>query len=253
MTAVRSPLPPAPSLPRVVGLHAVSALKSLLSKRSWPALATVALLTALTALIASYSVEDRLAATDFFGSFGRVVVALLGIGYGASGVRAQADRGAVTLFLLKPRGAIGWPLGTWLAPVTVLGTVGLGAAGLALAAQALVAMPPDTALLLPTLLSGAACAGCWTTIGMAAAALSPKGAALCAVWLFIGDMMLSRWIELLAWLTPGPALSTLAQYPPDSMLLARGSGEALAQLAVILLAGGAVFVWRVWRDPPASW
>lgn len=249
MAVVRAPR--APSLAVAVGLHAQEALRSMWSaRRLWPAIALLFLLALITALLARYAPEDGLAATEFFGSFGVTAIALTGIGYGSSAVRGAVDRGALSLYLLRPRGTLAWPLGQWLATASSVAAIGGVSAGLVFVAAALASVTPESGLLLPMLLCGALAGLGWTSVAMFCASFSRRGATLAVVWYVVVDLQLSRFIDGLAWLTPGPALRALLALPPSHQLLVTDGWAAVGQLLLIGLAAGALCTWRISRDEP---
>jgi hypothetical protein len=243
--------PVAPSLAQATLLHAEAQVHQLAKpRRAWPMLVVVLSLAVLGGLLASYSPHDRLAATDFFSSFGLTLIALVSIGYGASSVRGAAERGALSLYLLRPRGWLAWPLGTWLGTVCMIGAASVAAALLTLAAATVGALAPDSAHVLPITAAALLAGVGWSSIAMAVSAVWSRGAALCVVWLLVCDMGLSKLIDSLAYITPGPALSVVAQLPPEHLWLAAGSASAIAQLFAIPLVALATLIWRFHADPP---
>lgn len=243
----------APSLHQVVRLHALRQLGLLIRPAQiWPLLATFGALVVLTGLSARYNLEDRRAAIDLFNGLGVTLVTLLAIGYGTSAVRAASTQGAFSLYLLRPRGSFGWPVGTFCATG---GLLGLGAAVTAASVwgtAAVVAMQPELGHLLPMTASAGLTALAWTAIAMAVAAFSQRGPVWCVLWWVVIDQGMARAVDSLAWITPGPASAALSVLPEDPAIVAAGAGMACLQLLAVTLVALVLFQRRVHRTPPTK-
>ncbi len=243
--------PAPPSLVRAVTLHAQDQLLELLRlQRIWPAAALLSLLTVVSGFQARAAPGDKLAAVDFFASFAMPLLTMMAIGYGAASIRNSGDRGAATLYLLRPRGSLAWPLGTWLANVTVVcGACIVAVASTLLAAT--ISVTPQWGHVVPMVVAATLNGMVWTTIAMAAASFFARGAAVCVLWLVVGDSWLAKGLDSVAAITPGPALKQLINLPPEHLLLSSNSPAAAAQIVVITAVALGVLIWRIDRTPPS--
>ncbi len=242
MSRIAASPPATPSLPATIVLHALTEARRLLRLRTaWPALAIVALTATLGVLVAYRRIPDLLAVPDFFGNIGLPAIALLGIGYGTSSLRGDAERGALSLFLLRPGGAIALPLGRAIAVLTAMSLCGMALAGALAGGAAALAISPPEGQVITMLLTGALAGTCYSAVAMLLATIFKRATAAAIAWLVVVDMMIASGSETVALISPGPHLGAMLERAYDMPLYGDGSGDLwLATLHVLAIAMVAV-------------
>jgi len=234
-----SALPTPPGLVAAVALHAQLHLqRTLRPRRVWPALLLVALVIAAAGGIARVSAGEPRALLTFLSTLGVRAIGLIALGFGTRALRADADHGALSAFLLRPRAAVALPLGRFLATsFIVAGFAVLLVAGVQAVAFA-VALPvpwPQLPFLLVGLFLGSVA---YTALFLFFAAMVRPAAALGLGWLVMIDLGLGSVSGLLGRLTPGPSVATIVNFAPDLALFGAAGLDlwaAVASLVVLTL------------------
>lgn len=242
----------APSLPAAIGLHAkVEVARLLRVSRAWPAVAVLLATLVIGGLVAFYTPIDLLITPRFFGTFALPALALVALGYGTGSLRADGDRGALSLFVMRPRGWLAVPLGRLIATGALMSLAGLALGGFSFGVAAAFAVPPIEGHLPHMLLAGALAGAVYTAMFMFVAATFQRATAASLTWLIGVDLTLARHVDALAVISPGPLLADIATRAPDLPLVGAGSGDlwmgALNVVAIGLAAAG-LLIWRFRGD-----
>ncbi len=241
----------APSLLIACLLHMRIALRRLLQVRSLaPALGLLLLTLLGGAGLAHVSPGDVEVHGTFFSSVVLRVVAVLALGYGTAAVRGDADRGALGIFLLRPRAAIALPLGRLAAIASVVAAIALAITLLLHVAVLLFGMPPDLAGLPWQLLAASLAALSYTAIFMWLASLFKRAAPVSIAYLVLLDMGLSNLSARLALLAPHHSLTLIATTDPSAAGMGGDVGLAIVHLAGLSIVASIALVWRFRGDLP---
>lgn len=248
-------LPHPPGWLGAVGLHtALHLRRTLRLRRVWPALLLIALVIAAGGGIARTAAGEPRALLTFLSTLGVRGVALLALGFGTRSLRADADHGALTAFLLRPRAAVALPIGRLLGSAALVAALAvvtvLGVQAVAFA----VAVPIELARL-PFVIAGFTLgAVAYTALFQLFAALLRPAAGVGLAWIVLVDLGLGSVSGTLAKLTPGPSAAAIVEFDPDLSLFASAGlslWAAVASLLVLSLAAAAATVWRFAGDAPA--
>lgn len=249
---------PVPSGPSAVGgvlLHArLYLLRCLAPRALWP-YALIALAVAVGALgLVRLSLADAGAFVAYVQTFALRGVALVALGLATAAVRADTDAGTMTYYLMRPRAAIGLPLGRWLAVWTVATLLGWFMCGAVLASSFGTLLAPPAAYALRMFVSVPLGAAAYASIFLLIAAIFRAGAAIGLVWLVAVDLVTGSLSGNLSLLAPSHYLSVLCAAAPERGLWGDSEGVALAgaALGLCVLAGTALagVLLRFRGDPP---
>ena len=248
-------VPPGPSVSGAVLLHArLYLLRCLAPRALWP-YALIALAVAVGALgLVRLSLADAGAFVAYVKTFALRGVALVALGLGTAAIRADTDAGTMTPYLMRPRAAIGLPLGRWLAVWTTSTLLGWLMCGAVLASSMGTPLAPPAAYALRMFVSVPLAAAAYAAIFLLIAASFRAGAAIGLVWLVVVDLVTGSLSGNLSLLAPSHHLGVLCAAVPEHGLWADGEGQALAgaALGLGLLAVAALtgVVLRFRGDPP---
>jgi|GEM_PF-3349196 len=241
----------APNLVESIGLHAWSETRRMLRiSRQWPSLLVVLSATVVGAAGAHFAPADLLAAPDFFRTVCLRAIALLAIGYATAALRADADRGALALYLVRPRASLALPLGRLVATTGVIAVTGVLFACLLFGATAAVAVAPDIGHLPLMCLAAVLAAVGYTPLFMAVAAYFKRAAAICVAWFVVVDLMLASATTSFATFAPGPAVQTVAARYPDPHWYSDVLLAPIGQVFAIGAIATALLLWKFAADEP---
>ncbi len=248
-------LPSPPGWVAAVALHATLHLRrSLRLRRIWPALLLVGLVVAAGAGIARVSADEPRALITFLSTLGVRAIGLIALGFGTRALRADADHGALSAFLLRPRAAVALPLGRFLATAFIVMCFAVLLVASVQAAAFAVALPIAWERLPFVLVGVMLGALSYTALYLFFAAMVRPAAALGLAWLVLVDLGLGSVSGVLGRLTPGPSVATIVGFDADLSLW------GTAGLEVWFAAGGLVLLsclcvagtlWRFRGDAPA--
>lgn len=248
-------LPSPPGTVAAVALHASLHLRRTIRlRRIWPALLLIALTVAAAAGIARVSAGEPRALLTFLSSLGVRVVGLIGLGFGTRALRADADHGALSAFLLRPRAELALPLGRFVATSLIVATL---AVILVLAVQgaAFAFALPLAWERMPFVLSGMVTAALgYTALFLFFAAIVRPAAAVGLAWLVLIDLGLGNVSDTFARLTPGPSVAKILEFDPDLSLFGSAGVDLWLALGGVVLLSALCLAGALWRfrgDAPA--
>ncbi len=230
-------LPDPPSVGAALWLHAELHLRRTLRlKQLWPGLLLVALVAAAAVGVARASAGEPRALLAFVGSLGVRAIGLIALGFGTRALRADADHGALSAFLLRPRAATALPLGRFVATSCVVAAYGVALVAAVQLAALGFALPIPWGHLPFLLVAIVLAAAGYTALFMLLAAVARPAAALGLAWLVLVDLGLGGLSSRIGLLSPGPTAGVVMGADTDVALF---SADALD---VWLNAGASVMV-----------
>ncbi|MCO4761425.1 MAG: hypothetical protein KC502_07970 [Myxococcales bacterium] len=247
-------LPASPSMASALALHAGLHLRrSLKLRRMFPALLLIALVVAAGAGIARVSAGQPLALLTFLSTLGVRAVGLIALGMGTRALRADADHGALSAFLLRPRAAVALPIGRLFATIIMVSTLAVFMAVAVQGAALAVALPVEWARM-PYIICGYVLASVgYTALFMLFASLLRPAAAIGLAWLVLIDLGLGNLSDRLGRLTPGPSAASIVNFDPDLSLWGSAGLDlwfSVLSIVVLTVMCAGITLWRFRGDVP---
>ncbi len=229
-----------------IALHAGQHLRRIGNLRQlWVyALIVVAVVLGNLALV-RFSLSEPSAMRTYFESFVLRAQAMCALGLATAAIRADADAGALGLFLLRPCAPVALPIGRWLAVGAMVALAGLlmvlGLAATAAGTTMMVDLGVLGRMTLAVLLGGFAYAAVFLSI----ACWFRSAAATGLAWFAVADLVLPSLSETVGALSPSHHLQLLVQgvYPQNTSLVDRV--KDLAHVTAPPVASQ----WNAWLVP----
>lgn len=248
-TWLEAPIPEQLSLSQAIAVHARVQLRRTLRLRTlWPWLALQLACVLGGWAIVKFSVESAEHFDQYVEKWGLNAIALMALGLGTAALKQDAEAGALSFFLLRPRALVALPIGRWLAVTAVTAAVGM----LAMSALWLASLMSVSPLRLTDLVrmntAALLAAAAYTASFLTIAVYFRQAIGVAVGWLVLLDGM-AKVSEAFATLAPSHYLAAILgteATPEISTLAAIGS---LLVWCVVLLAATVV---RLQRDPPIS-
>lgn len=271
-TYAAAPKPQRLTTGAAIALHAGQHLRRIANLRQlWVyALIVVAVVLGNLAMV-QFSLSQPSAMRTYFESFVVRAQAMCALGLATAAIRADADAGALGLFLLRPRAPVALPIGRWLAVGAMVALAGLlmvlGMAATAAGTTMMVDLGVLGRMTLAALLGGFTysaiflCIACWFR----------SAAATGLAWFAVADLVLASLSDTAGALAPSHHLQLLVQgvYPPNASLvdmvkrLAQAAPPPVASqwnawlvpievgaLALLTAVALGLALWRLRRAPP---
>lgn len=235
---------------RATALHAVLHLQRMAGPRTlWPYLLIIVAVIAGGLGLARLSLREPDVIVRYVGQFALRALALVALGLGTGAIRHDAEVGALTAFLLRPRAEVALPVGRWLAVTALVTGLGWAMAAGVLASVAGTVLMPAPAWIARLVLAIALGSAAYSAIFLAIASFVRSAAAVGLAWMVAADLVLAARVDTIGVLSPSHWLGRLVERPPDVGLLGADLAQAVLGLMALTAAALAAAVWRFRRDP----